>query len=358
MKNFIYFLFSVFITQSCYSPKTKVEKDKHPEIPEFPVFSDQAVAVKKVMELPISQKVNLSFLIKDEYFFIYNFPRMDSYKNNICQVFIIKDGKPIISEKWNNPQNMNHLAFIDDKGNLYADNRKYLFPDYRYKKILPFYDINVIHKKYEDSLHLGEPEKDSLVLKKIKNEQITFQKNILGKIHQMLVVPDEYSQENKNYAGYGSAYLCNPDQNNPFMLSYNIFKKIQDTTPEEGLKNTPEDIDSLYVQISSKIKMSLPENNFTQSPKKKNIDSTFFSIKDQIVSGNQWFSHGNHFVASFGYNPVHTYYYDVQWKGKTVFTKENQTEIIILNTLKTSTGKYFLTENIKEQKFQVYFLKE
>lgn len=86
-------------------------------------------------------------------------------------------------------------------------------------------------------------------------------------------------------------------------------------------------------------------------------DTIPFSVKDKIVSGNQWFSTGNYFVAPSGYYPACMYYYDVKIRNKLVSTKEEHTKIIASDPVKTKTGKYFLVSNVKEGKFQICYLK-
>ncbi|MBB6372488.1 hypothetical protein [Chryseobacterium shigense] len=346
-------LLSLFILSSCYSPKTDIEEDKHPEIPEFPHFSDKNVLLEKVMELPLSQKDNCTYLVKGNNLFIYSFPRLDSYKNNTNRLFIINNGKLVIAEAWKNAPNINNLAFTDPGGNLYANNRKYMAPDFRYKEILPFYDLDNVKKKYEHLFHPGEPEKDSVVFGKIADEQAILQKNILDKVSQILLIPDEMSAGIGDYAKYSDSYLFNPGQKNTYFVSSNLLQElnVKDSTVFS------EEADPFYIKLRPKIKLSQKENNFSPEIGKEYIDSVSFKIKDKIVSGNQWFSRGNHFVGSFGYTPVYMYYYDVKVGNKTVSTKEDHTKIIASDPIQAKTGKYFLVSNLKEGKFQIYYLK-
>lgn len=345
-------LLSLFILSSCYSPKTDVEEDKHPEIPEFPNFSDKTVVLEKVLELPLSQKDNCNFMVSGNYLFLYNFPRFDSYQNSINRLFIITEGKLAISEKWKNMPNINNIAFIDTNGNIYVNNRKYIAPDFRYKKILPFYDVNDIMKKYEHLLHVGEPEKDSALLRKIEDEQAILQKNILNKADQILLIPNETSPGIVGFSGSSDNYLFNPGQKNTFFASSNLLQTLKKDSTAYASENDP-----LYVKLRPKMELSQRENNFSPKIRKEDRDTVSFNVKDKIVSGNQWFSTGNHFVASFGYHPVYMYYYDVKIGNKTVSTKEDHTKIIASDPIKTKTGKYFLVSNMKEGKFQIYYLK-
>ncbi|MCT2564725.1 hypothetical protein [Chryseobacterium herbae] len=341
---------SLLVLSSCYSPKTDVEEDKYPEIPEFPHFSDKTVVLEKVMELPLSQKDNCNYLVKDNYLLVYNFPVMDSYQNSTNMIFIMSEGKLTVSEHWKNSPSINNLAFIDETGNLYANNRKYLAPDFRYKKFLPFYDLNDIKKKYEHLFHTGEPEKDSALFKKIDEEQAVLQKNVLAKGDQILMVVDAVNDEIPDHAIYGGNYLFNPGQKNAYFVSYNLLQELKttDSTAEK---------DPLYTQLRPKIKLSPNENSFSPEIRKEYRDTVSFKVKDKIVSGNQWFSTGNHFVASFGYHPVYMYYYDIKLGNKTVSTKEDHTKIIASDPIRTKTGKYFLVSNVREGKFQIYYLK-
>jgi hypothetical protein len=344
----ILLLLSLAVLSSCYSPKTDVEEDKYPEIPEFPNFSDKKVVLEKVMELPLSQKDNCSYLVKDNYFFIYNYPKTDSHENHTNRIFIMREGKLTIAEQWSNIPNINNLAFIDDRGNLYANNRKYIAPDFRQKKILPFYDTDDITKKYEHFFDTGESEKDSALLKKIADEKSAFQQIILDKTDKILLVSDEARTGILNYADYRDNYLGNPDQEDPYFISSNVLKSLEKFSEQD---------DPLYITLHPKIKLSRKENIFSADIRKETRDTVFFKIKDKTVSGNQWFSTGNHFVASFGYQPVYMYYYDVKLGNKTISTKENHTKIITLDPIRTATGKYFLVSNVKEGKFEIYYLK-
>ncbi|SHG99314.1 hypothetical protein [Chryseobacterium vrystaatense] len=343
-------LLSLFVLSSCYSPKTDVEEDKYPEIPGFPNFSDKTVIVEKVLDLPLSQKDNCTFMIKDSYLLVYNFPLTDSYQNDTNRLFIINQGKLVIFEKWKTNPAINNLAFTDDAGNLYANNRKYLAPDFRYKQILPFFDLNDIPKKYESLFHKGESEKDSALMMKITDEQMVYQKNILEKGNHILMVTDDMNPEILDRSVYSYNYLFNPGKKNSYFVSHNLLQEL-------ATKDSAAEKDPLYAKLSPKIKLAHHENIFYPEIQKEYIDSVSFKIKDKIVSGNQWFSTGNHFVGSFGYTPVYLYYYDVKVGNKTVFTKEDHTQIVVSNPIKTKTGKYFLVSNIKEGKFQIYYLK-
>ncbi|WBV61614.1 hypothetical protein PFY12_05695 [Chryseobacterium camelliae] len=351
MKIRVLLLLSFSTILSCYSPKTEVEEDKYPEIPDFPSFTAKNIQAGKVIEIPLSQKDNCYFLVKDNYFFIYSSPVLNS--ENDYRTFIIKDGQLIFSDQWKGIQKTNNLTFLDQQGNFYANTIKYFAPDYSHKKHLPTYDIEDITKKYEPLFHLGEAEKDSALLKKIKTEQITFQKNILGKINQILLIPsDNNTKKVSDHADYGSNYLCNSDHENPFFVTSSLFKEVKNP-----ISTASEEKDPLYIKFHSKIKISPWENNSSSTLPKKDRDSTFFVLKDKSVSGNQWHSQGNHFVASFGYNPVYTYYYNIQFNNKVISTKENNTKMIISEPIKTGSGRYFLVSNMEVQKFQVYFLK-
>jgi hypothetical protein len=350
----ILLLLSLVILSSCYSPKTDVEEDKYPEIPEFPNFSDKKVVLEKVMELPLSQKDSCSYLVKGNYLFVYNSPGMHSYENSTNRLFIITEGKPVIFEHWQSIPNINSLAFMDAVGNIYANNRKYLAPDFHYKKILPFYDANDITKKYEPLFHVGESEKDSALFKKIEEEQAVLQKNILAKGDQILIVADVVNyvvnDEIPGRAIDGFNYLFNPGQKNAYFVSYNLLQELK-------AKGSAAENDPIYAQLRPKIKLSPRENSFSPEIRKEYRDTVTFKIKDKIVSGNQWFSTGNHFVASFGYQPVYMYYYDVKLGNKTISTKVDHTKIITSDPIRTTTGKYFLVSNVKEGKFQIYYLK-
>lgn len=348
------FLFLI-IFQSCYSPKTDIEKDIHPEIPEFPQFSDKNINITKVLELPISQTDNCLFLQKGDYFFIYNFPGyVSDEKKDIRKIFILKEDKIVIFEKWKSILKKNRNIFLDEKANLYVDNRKYFAPDYTRKTFVPFYDLDNVVGKYEHLFHLGESEKDSALLKKINEEKLDLQKNIHSKINKILMVKGESDSVINKYADTYSDYLCNPNQKNSFFVASNFFKK----TNGESVKSSSEDVDSLFLEFHSKIKISPQKNNFTRKIQKQNLDSTFFNTKDEIVTGNEYFSRGNHFVASFGYYPVYMYYYDVKIGGKTITTKEDNTKLVISAVAKTNQGRYFVVKNLKENKFQIYYLKD
>lgn len=353
MKTRIILLCSLLLLQSCYSPKTDTEEDKHAEIPEFPNFSDPSVYAEKVMELPLSQSSNCYYQQKGDYFFVYNFPGLDYASNNLCRIFIIRNGKPVISEKWKNIPGTNNFAFIGDHADLYVNNRKYLAPDYTRKEIFPVYNLNDIQDKYDHLLHPGENEKDSAVLHKIAAEQKQFQDDILTRIREIRYIDDEASPGIMNFPSSSASYFCNPDSENPFYIMPSFLEEPRAAFEMRDIGYK----DSLYGKLRPKMVLVPRKNRLTREISKQHTDSTSFETKDRIVTGNAWFSRGNHYVASFGYYPVYMYYYDVQIRNKTVKTKEDNTKMAILSIAKASTGKYFLVKNLKEGKFQIYFLK-
>lgn len=353
MKARIIFLFSMLVLQSCYSPKTDIEEDKHPEIPEFPKFSDPAIYAEKVMELPLSQSSNCFYQQKDDYFFIYNYPGLDYASNDLCQLFIIRNGKPVIFEKWKNIPKINNFAFMGDHADLYVNNRRYLAPHYTQKEIFPIYNLNDVQDKYDHLLHPGENEKDSAVLQKIAMEQKQLQDNILSRIKDIRYIDDEASPGIMNYPSLSASYLCNAGSENPFYIMPDFLEESRAAFEMRDVSYR----DSLYGRFRPKMTLVSKENRFTREISKQHADSTFFNQKDRIVTGNAWFSRGNHYVASFGYSPVYMYYYDLKIKNKTLSTKEDNTKMVITSIVKTASGKYFLVNNLKAEKFQIYFLK-
>jgi hypothetical protein len=339
--------------QSCYSPKTDIEKDRHPEIPEFPKFSDPDIYAEKVLDLPVSQSSNCYYRQKGDYLFVYNYPGLDYASNETCRIFIIKNGKPVIFEKWKSRPRINNFAFTDEKGDLYVNNRKYLAPDYTRKKVFPVYNLDRVRDQYDHLLHLGEQEKDSAVLQKIAVEQKQLQERILGRIKEIRYIEDEGDSTVARSLSITASYLCNPGSENPFYIMPHFLEETLDAFEMRDVNYK----DSLYGKYRPKM-VPVPEQyKFTKTIRKQDTDSTSFEVKDKIVTGNQWFGTGNHFVTAFGYYPVYMYYYDVQSRNKTVKTKEDNTKMVILSIAKASTGKYFLVKNLKEGKFQIYFLK-
>lgn len=250
MKKTFYLLLTGLIFQSCYSPKSEIEIDKHPEIPEFPYFSDKNIRAVKVLELPLSQEKNCLYLQKGDYFFVQNYPHLDSFENNICRIFILKDDQIILFEKWKDNPQKNNLAFLDENSNLFVNDRKYFAPHYDKKKMLPLYDLDQIFKNYEPLYKVGEDEKQTRLLQKIDDEKRVLQKNTLEKINKMLISTEERELAAQAEQGYN--YLCNPDEKNPFLVSSNIFRKIKNFNQYDDQKSS-DDKDSLFVQFHSKI---------------------------------------------------------------------------------------------------------
>ncbi|KPE49380.1 hypothetical protein [Chryseobacterium indologenes] len=353
MKTRIILLFSLLVLQSCYSPKTDIEKDQYPEIPEFPKFSDPAVYAEKVMELPLSQSSNCFYQQKDDYFFIYNYPGPERSADMLCRIFIIKNGKPVISESWKDIPKTNNFAFVGDHADLYVNNRRYLAPDYTRKEIFPIYDLNDVQSKYEHLFHAGEHEKDSVLFRKIAMEQKQLQNNILSRIKEIRYIDDEANSGIMNYPSAFASYLCNPDSKAPFYIMPDFLEEPKDAFETRNASYR----DSLYGKLRPKMTLVSKENKFTRKISTSFADSTFFKEKGRIVTGNAWFSRGNHYVASFGYSPVYMYYYDLKIRNKTISTKEDHTKMMITSIAKTASGKYFLVNNLKAGKFQVYFLR-
>lgn len=50
MKNYLLLLFLTVITLSCYSPKSDIEEDKHPDITHFPSLKNNSIKLTKVAE--------------------------------------------------------------------------------------------------------------------------------------------------------------------------------------------------------------------------------------------------------------------------------------------------------------------
>ncbi|WP_313028898.1 hypothetical protein [Soonwooa sp.] len=88
------------------------------------------------------------------------------------------------------------------------------------------------------------------------------------------------------------------------------------------------------------------------------LKTEFKTAKDSIVTGNAWFSQGNHYVASFGYAPVYMKYYNVNLNGTKTETKIDYTKTGISHLIDTDLGTYLVMINKKEKvgKYEVYFL--
>lgn len=347
-----FFPILIFTLQSCYSPKSEVEEDIHPEIPEFPSFSDESIKLLKVVELSLSQKDNCFYRIDGDYFFVFNTPGLDRSYNNANRFYVIKDGKLKVFEKWKTSSEINNLGFQDLNNDIYIANRRYLAPYYTTKKIVSVFSPNAIMGKYENQLHLGEQERDSAVFKKIKMEQRALQKDIFDKTSKIKLVTNETITGIFDYASADLNYLCYPKKGDTFYISASMFDDIQD---DVHASKDAESNEKLYIENKSKIETI--EYPLTRFGEKIRQDSAFFKINDKIVSGNEWFSTGNHYVASFGYYPLYLYYYEVKIGNTIATTKEDHSKIEVSKPIIAKNGRYFLVKNKKENKFQIYYLK-
>jgi hypothetical protein len=350
--KFYFQLTLLFLIISCYSPKRDIETDKHPEIPAFPTFKNNEIILQKVSEFKIGKDAYFEYLIKENLFFIYIIGKQDinDHYNSKRQLITLSDGKFISLNTWKD--NLNVKPFIDGNRNIYIGNHLFYPPKYTQTGMLYFKDLSIISKKYQDQFHLGESEKDSVLIQKIRVEEINYQKSIfdsIDDIHSFSVFTNSTEEYYKN-----ENFICNLYSGKPFYLNSDFFNKIESNikTQNSSLK------DSVYFnQLQSKIKRIALENQFKPDIDSVDTDINFFKESDKIVTENYWFNSGNHFVASFGYRPIYMYYYDVVYKNIKTKTKVDYSKESVSNPIKVKKGLYFIVENFDTNKLTFWLLK-
>gem|GEM_PF-4858070 len=112
------------------------------------------------------------------------------------------------------------MAFLDSKNNLYANRFMYQYLDYKIKKEIPLFDLDVIAGKYEKQRHIGEQERDSEIFNKIHEERKALQNKMYSQIQDMTLVsdPNNSSIDLDNFSWGTFNYFCNFNTNEPFLL--------------------------------------------------------------------------------------------------------------------------------------------
>ena len=337
---------------SCYSPKSDVEEDKYPQIPEFPKFENNSIALQKVTSINTDNENSFYYLISDNTFYIYTIGKQDINDdyNSVRKLLVVKDGILTASNAWKD--NLHIHTFIDSKHNLYAGKWRFYAPDYTKKDSIPFLRLDDIAQKYQDSFHVGESERDSLLWKKIYEEQTDFQKKTFASIREMHQISSYFSEKDEFELNNSNVYhICNLYSGLPFYIDDDLFDNV-------ALKvNADYQVDSSYLKKAiSKLKFIANNQKFKDEIDSSFKDFTFLKKTDEIVVGNVWFSSGNHFVASFGYHPIYMYYYDVKYKNKKTRTKVNHLHQSVSDPIKAGNGIYFLTWNYDSKKMFIYYL--
>lgn len=326
MKN-VYLAFLLLFLFSCYSPKSKVEKDKHPEIPEFPKFDSKEVNPEKLIEIPMKEDARCMYLIKDDILFIY-IEKDGKQVNEISlrehAILILKNGKIFLSDFWTD-SSMVLSVFLDLENNIYVGNRRYEAPNYTIKKEISSLSTLSVDKEYE---------------------RLQLQKKTFENIQSVYQVPSYFYTADTTFNLKESKFLCNMNSENPFYIDKYFFEKIN----SYGIDST------YYYSVLKKVKFLKGEQFFTDKIDTVDQDFNFFEKTGSIVVGNNYFSHGNHFIGSSGYEPVYLTYYELNYKNKKTKTKENNLNQVLLKPIKLGEDWYFISFSNPLTKMTIFHL--
>ena len=129
MKKYLLLLFLIVITLSCYSPKTDIEEDKHPEIPHFPSFKNNSIKLTKVAEWTATERNSIKFLSRGDYLYLFYSPDYLQRDRQDWKLLILKNDKTLQKDSLKTNFDIKNLAFLDSKNNLYANRFMYQYPD-------------------------------------------------------------------------------------------------------------------------------------------------------------------------------------------------------------------------------------
>ncbi len=357
MKNYLLLLFLIALTISCYSPKSDIEEDKHPEMPEFPLVQNQKIKIEKVADWYEENNFNIRFLAKNNKLIIFYTPKIIESENQYSKLFVIEHAKRLLSDSLKMSFDNLNTIFLDNQQNLIVNKYKYQFPDYQTKSELAFYDLKDIKKKYESQLHIGEQERDSAVFDKIYLEQKDLQEKVINRIKYMYKIRDWDSFASTEVSQYPYMnYYCNLDDQDAFLINDDFLNNI--STNYTHYKPNDQNLER---QLESKVKNIPPENLFNDesSQLQSTLKTQFKKASDSVVSGNIWYSQGNHFVASFGYLPTYLKYYNFDVNGIKAATKIDFSTTKIINIADNKVGTYIIiVKNVskKKKKYQVYYI--
>ncbi|WP_300671516.1 hypothetical protein [Soonwooa sp.] len=357
MKNYLHLLFLTAITVSCYSPKSDIEEDKHPDIPHFPSFKNNNIKLTKVAEWTATERNSIKFLSRGDYLYLFYSPEYLLNDRQDWKLLILKNDKILQKDSLKTNFTIQNLAFLDSKNNLYVNRFMYQYPDYKTKKEIPIFDLDVIAEKYDKQMHRGEQERDSAIFNQIHQEQKAFQDKMYSQIQDLTLVsnPSNSSVDLDNFSWGTFNYFCNLNSNEAFLLRDGFLSPIS----TEYTKYQP-DQRNLLKELKPKMtlvpKKDMLQDNYYDTS--SILKTEFKTAKDSIVTGNVWFSRGNHYVASFGYAPIYMKYYNLNLNGTKTETKIDHTKTGISHLIDTDLGTYLIMINKKENvgKYEVYFL--
>lgn len=356
MKNYLLLLFLTVITLSCYSPKTDIEEDKHPDIPHFPSFKNNNFKLTKVAAWTATERNNVKFLSRGNYLYLFYSPDYLQSDRQDWKLLILNRDKILQKDSLKTNFDIQNLAFLDSKKNLIANRFMYQYPDYKIKKEIPLFDLDVIPKKYEKQMHLGEQERDSAIFNKIHEEQKALQHKMYSQIQDMTLASNPNAAADLDNFSWGTFnYFCNLNTNEPFLLKDGFLSPISTdyTKYQPDQRNLLKELKPKMTHIPND--GMLRDNYYDTS---SILKPEFKTAKDSVVTGNAWFSQGNHYVASFGYAPIYMKYYTLNLNGKQVETKIDNNKIRISHLIDTDAGTYLIIINNKEEvgKYEIYYI--
>lgn len=356
MKNYLLLLFLTVIMLSCYSPKSDIEEDKHPDITYFPNFKNNNIKLTKVAEWAATERNSIKFLSRGDYLYLFYSPDYLLNDRQDWKLLVLKNDKILQKDSLKTSFDIQNLAFLDSKNNLFANRFMYQYPDYKIKKEIPLFDLDVIAEKYDNQRHIGEQERDSAIFNKIHQEQKALQDKMYSQIQDMTLVSNPNSAVDLDNFSWGTFnYFCNVNTSEPFLLKDGFLSPISTdyTIYQPDQRKLLKELKPKMTRVP---KDDMLRDNYYDTS--SILKTEFKTAKDSIVTGNAWFSQGNHYVASFGYAPIYMKYYNINLNGTKSETKIDHTKIGISHLIDTDLGTYLIMINKKEKigKYEIYYL--
>ncbi|UAY51683.1 hypothetical protein [Ferruginibacter albus] len=360
IKGWLYLVVCCMLASCWYYPKAKVEKDKFPQIPNFPLFEDGKLKAQKVFSVYPAKETEVCYLnrndtlflviitsnfSKDSYYLTYHIAALHSGK-----LFFTDSCLPGVSR-----------FFTDVKGNVFFQQWKYYAPSYQRKDSLAYYDINSIRNKFQSAQYEGDTavsKNDSLLHAATIKEESKFRQQVFNQIKEIVqVTPDNIQTKKFGAVENGQTFfLCNANSTTPFYIDANMFNTAH---PEWG-KNF-EAIDSgYYYKMKDKVNFLPARQYFTDdmydTTKRNIVTHRILHEFDKIVVENKWLKGGSRIIIEFGYKQVYLYYYDVTVNTIKTRTKINHQQHDKVEVYRAAKDFYIADWNIADNKLDIYYL--
>lgn len=169
MKKILFFILPIFVLISC-GDNIKTEKDKYPDIPEFPQFKDNAFAPQNVTKMILNPSkfkrstenyFNLKYAVKDSSIYIvtiYNdaeFPEINSARDKYYLTLVkIDNGKVTFKKEWTDSDFVSNF-WIKPNNDLIIGERSFLSKE-MYQTSRKSDSMVIDSLKYLEFKNLGE----------------------------------------------------------------------------------------------------------------------------------------------------------------------------------------------------------